>query len=987
MLSFLGTSVLGQTVVLKENILITSQTESILDTLVNSGKFGQSLADIGDLDDDGVNDIAVGIGGHYRRDLGRRVIGGAVQILFMNQDGTIKGKATPIDSLFFNAFPADDFSKCNGSFGADIAGLGDLDGDGVEDIVVGSPEDSETNLEEGSIRIFFLNTDGSVKSYQKISSAVGGLNYTPDTGEHWGQAIDNMGDMDNDGVTDLVVGAPEFNEVFLVYLNSDGTVKGHREIANEFTSSKSQTASLGFSVSNIGDIDGNGVNDIAAGDISDKDGGVLTVTSFGAVWVALMNADGSVKKDVKHSNWFGTRIFEEDINYGMDVQGIGDINQDGIPDLAVGFYGSNGFGGFIIYYADTTGRFKDGFRFDWNDLSNPTTGAAGLGFALAPMGDRDGDGLLEIMSGVPGNYYDNSNRGGLVYMEFALTPESLFESSNGQQGCSSFTAQFQDMSSFGATSWEWDVDNDGVIDYTEQHPTHTYTSAGSYHVKLVTSNQYGKDSVIMPNFIRVDTIPQITFYNMDTMYCSNVTNKTLLYYYPGNANWDLQGNGILTDQRYFHPDSAGVGQHPIRFHVTDYNGCQSDTTVTFTVLEPVLIDAGQDFDLCMGSSLQLQVSSSGAKDYTWTPVSYLDDPNMLNPTVTLPGTGNYYFYVTASNELGCQDKDTLIINGLQAPNTNNTISASNGTSICPGYGFTSLKSNYFPSASEQFQWYHNDVPISGETESSYFVRDMGGSFYIIATNPTTGCTFKTNVIDVVLLSAPDVELTTESGSTFICDQQSLQLSVPNGYTYQWYYQSSQISGATSSTYQASQAGSYDVDVYDGTCASTVSVYLTESQSQNVNFDPLVDTICNNAAVVNLSASPSGGVFSVNGSTIGQFNPTDFGPGNYTIIYTLNDDCASSGEENITVISCTTGLEEVHASGYRVYPNQVADQLHIDGLQGMEKIKLLSADGRILNEVASQHVAEIQLDFSTLAPGSYFVVIQKDVINYVFKIIH
>ena len=110
-------------------------------------------------------------------------------------------------------------------FGSAAAPLGDFDGDGVEDIVVGVPNDELSGSAQGAIRILFLNTDGTVKSQNRIHySKVGSVPYLLDY-VAFGSSVSSLDDLDGDGVTDLAVGAPrcdcggiDFGQVFILFI-------------------------------------------------------------------------------------------------------------------------------------------------------------------------------------------------------------------------------------------------------------------------------------------------------------------------------------------------------------------------------------------------------------------------------------------------------------------------------------------------------------------------------------------------------------------------------------------------------------------------------------------------------------------------------------------------------------------------------------------------------------------------------------------------
>ena len=86
--------------------------------------------------------------------------------------------------------------------------LGDLDNDGVVDLAVGALGDddgssTDVNANRGAVYVLFLNTDGTVKDHQKISSTQGGLTGPLSDADYWGNTVASLGDFDGDGLCDL----------------------------------------------------------------------------------------------------------------------------------------------------------------------------------------------------------------------------------------------------------------------------------------------------------------------------------------------------------------------------------------------------------------------------------------------------------------------------------------------------------------------------------------------------------------------------------------------------------------------------------------------------------------------------------------------------------------------------------------------------------------------------------------------------------------
>lgn len=338
--------------------------------------FGKALANVGDFDGDGVSDLAVGVDT-------------LVQLLYLNEDGTVKAQQ--------------DLFQLDARFSLfSIANIGDLNDDGVTDLAIGDPNAGSS----GSVTLLFLNSDGSLQHEQRISDAEGGFDGDLGDDARFGWSVANLGDLDGDGISDLVVGAPRYDALWILFFNGNGTVKEERRIDGssfkypdpDGDAVLDPTGSWwGASLANLGDLDGDGVVDLAVGSPYEQD--------LGFVWLIYLNSDGTLKNGYRRysdRNELGL--------FGSAVAGQGDLNGDGTTDLAVGapsYPGWGGTGKVLLYFLTSEGSTKE-----VQEISEGEGGFTGelderagygdeFGYALANLGDLDGDGAPELAVGAP----------------------------------------------------------------------------------------------------------------------------------------------------------------------------------------------------------------------------------------------------------------------------------------------------------------------------------------------------------------------------------------------------------------------------------------------------------------------------------------------------------------------------------------------------------------------------------------------------------
>ncbi len=395
---------------------LSAATTPFLSALDDHDEFGRAAARIGDLDGDGVSEVAVGApldddGGSDR---------GAVHVLFMRADGSIRAeqKISATQGGFGGAL--DDLDL----FGCSLAAPGDLDGDGVPDLFVGARKDDDGATNQGAVWTLFLRADGTVRAEQKISATQGGFRGALARLDTFGSSLAVLGDLDGDGLSELAVGAEQDDSggldagaVWILFLDAAARVRDQVRI-------RSGDAGFGIldpldrfgsALAAPGDLDGDGTPDLAVGADADDDGG----NNHGAVYLLFLEADGTVgswRKLSSVAGGFRGPLADKD-RFGASLAWLGDLEGDGLLELAVGapFDDDGGADRGAVWVISLT---RAGRAIHERKISSSRSQFGGdlldgnlFGTGIVGLGDLDGDGTGDLLVGAAGDDDGGPDRG------------------------------------------------------------------------------------------------------------------------------------------------------------------------------------------------------------------------------------------------------------------------------------------------------------------------------------------------------------------------------------------------------------------------------------------------------------------------------------------------------------------------------------------------------------------------------------------------
>lgn len=387
-------------------------------TISHLDLFGGGIANMGDNNLDGVPDLLIGAPGDDRTyESGGNFDYGGARLLHMNANGTANEVRDLNDASPFFDGPL----SYGDEFGKSIA-AGNVDGDILNDVIVGAPGDNTGGSNRGAVYVIPYWASGYPKTfYTKIASGTGGFTATLDDFDAFGSSVAYLGDWDGDGNAEIAVGAPGDDDggmdrgaFYILFLNANGTVKSHQKISCSTSylaaqalqmdhSSLEDGDELGGGIACIGDVDGDGDMDLAVGAPQDKDPQLNEPR--GSMWIFFMNADGSVEAHQKIGWWTQSNFAYHWPRYGEFGSALapaGDLNSDGTPDLLVGAPGEfNGAGSAYVCLLWPNGRIKHSQRICTADggFAGTASTTARFGSAVAMVPDYNGDGKQELAIG------------------------------------------------------------------------------------------------------------------------------------------------------------------------------------------------------------------------------------------------------------------------------------------------------------------------------------------------------------------------------------------------------------------------------------------------------------------------------------------------------------------------------------------------------------------------------------------------------------
>jgi hypothetical protein len=333
-----------------------------------------------------------------------------------------------------------------------VSGAGDINGDGIDDLIIGAPGftggNPDATTTPGTSYVVFGSQAGFPANFEL--STLNGTNGFALNGvaakDGTGFSVSSAGDVNGDGIDDVVIGAVYADPNGLIDAGSSyvvfGSTSGFAPTlnlsdlngANGFTiNGIAEGNQTGNSVSGIGDINGDGIDDLV---ISALYADPNNLDNAGSAYVVFGKQGGFSANfnlsELNGTNGFTINGIAEGNETGVSVSGAGDFNGDGIDDLIIGAFGADPNGlenagqSYVVF--GSTGGFAPSLNV--SDLDG-TNGFAIDGIAegdyssrVSAAGDVNGDGFDDLIIGAFGADPNGNAYAGTSYVVFG-SPEAF----------------------------------------------------------------------------------------------------------------------------------------------------------------------------------------------------------------------------------------------------------------------------------------------------------------------------------------------------------------------------------------------------------------------------------------------------------------------------------------------------------------------------------------------------------------------------------
>lgn len=431
--------------------------------------FGWSISSAGDVNNDGYDDVIISAPFRDNTISGTTYpSAGKVYVYMGNSSG-----------LSTTASWTAEANQNSAEFGWSVASAGDVNNDNYDEVIIGAPKYNSSG-QKGKVFVYKGSSSGLLSTTYWTAES-------DQVGSSFGYSVASAGDVNYDGYSDVIIGAPMYNNgqtnegrayAFL------GSSTGLAATAVWTAESNQTGAEFGHSVASAGKVNNDNYSDVVIGAPKYDNG----QTNEGRVYLFLGNSTGVSSSSV----WTGESN-QEDAEFGSTVASAGDVNNDGYSDVLVGTpgydNGDNANTGRVYVYGGTSTGTLSGVYVIEGEYANDK-----LGTSVTGAGHANGNSKSDLFVGAAFFSSDIGNRGKSYLItdpELIYTKRSSGEMADGTDGI--HLTVFPNPCFVGDAKVEFSLSAEGSVDIDIVN-----SNGGKVYRQHYNQLSVGKHSMVVP---------------------------------------------------------------------------------------------------------------------------------------------------------------------------------------------------------------------------------------------------------------------------------------------------------------------------------------------------------------------------------------------------------------------------------------------------------------------------------------------------------
>jgi len=443
------------------------------------------------------------------------------------------------------------------------------------------------------------------------------------------------------------------------------------------------------------------------------------------------------------------------------------------------------------------------------------------------------------------------------------------------------------------TAYKWDFDNGKSSSLAS--PTHSYSSAGTYNVKLIIFFLSGlKDSIIKR--VIINSKPQTNFSFTNQCFGTAIDFSNFSF---GVASyrWTF-GDATFSTTTSPSKTYSAAGSYTVKLVATSPNNCKDSMSKSVTVFSKP-IAAFSVLNACAGSVANISNSSTGGANFSWD-LGDGTSSNFYNPGKTYSTAGPYGISLTVVSSQGCSDNTSRSITIFALPVSNFNVQ-NNCIGVATPFSSTAIGAN-------TYLWVFGDGGTSSSSTPAKTYTKTGTFSASLTVTSINGCNHSLTK-PVSIFPRPQANFSSKDaciGSAI--DFVNLSSMPSGGGDYIWRYGDGNTGSLANPTYKYAASGPYDVQlvaVSSAGCRDSVQSRISIFDNPKASFTAL--DVCDGQSVKFINTSSGGTIQSWefgDGSKNNAFSPSHTYPGpniyKVALKITSSNNCTDLFEGNVTV---------------------------------------------------------------------------------------